>query len=299
MDTYLDMPMINSKQPLLVLSTRNNTKEPSFRDYLSNPEIREQMQRILHQLDRYMRMSQAIVDSHIRMQLEPLTRFSNWFDDFCEGGNEQAKNDFGFAYEIFCLMIKEIDIEGEEYKTNELGREPYSAILKGLYKYLGQYPVVYIDLKPLPSLHCEGTDLENLIAEEYEILFSKFISLSPWESMRQLKQAPERIKYRIRNPKSSSNNKNIKETPWEALRRQRYEKSIFSLESARSVSDLPEIVIQLNIDQWLSSIEDPQYRKIARLKYVQGFTDREIADELSIPKSTINNWLKKISKPDF
>lgn len=71
------------------------------------------------------------------------------------------------------------------------------------------------------------------------------------------------------------------------------EEVIASLDSTSDISELHEIEVLQSLIRWLDSIEDPQDREIARL-HIQGITVREIAEQLSIPKSTVSDRLNKI-----
>lgn len=268
MGIYMD----TSKHPILVLSTRYKTKE-STREWIANPETRAHLQCVVQAFNKLNKQLQWA----IQVAFQPLV-------DFCEGRNEQAIRDFPFEYQILCLMMEETHIRDEEFEVSELGRESYGAILKGLHELLKGYPVVYEDLKPLPRLSCDGTNLEDLTAEEYGKLFTDFAKLNPWEMMRRLKKASYRIKDRLIYLEASS-------------RKNESEDTIHSLDSAKKVVESffsQEVITEQEIFLEFALLElPPREYEVLRLKYWEGLSQEDIAKRFRISQPMVSKYEKK------
>jgi len=64
------------------------------------------------------------------------------------------------------------------------------------------------------------------------------------------------------------------------------------------ISDLPKyekLESLIDVKNWLLSLSNEQEKKIAIMSYIEGYTVREISQKLKIPKSTVQDIIKKLN----
>ena len=126
-----------------------------------------------------------------------------------------------------------------------------------------------------------GTDLEDLLQE---------VALSVCEHIQHLKQ-PERFRPWLR---SITLNRARSAGRVESRRRQR----IRPLEPEHGSSEVPTAAADSDADQVLEILQrlQPEYGEPLMLKALQGFTQRQIADALDLPETTVETRLVRARK---
>lgn len=71
-----------------------------------------------------------------------------------------------------------------------------------------------------------------------------------------------------------------------------------SLESVSDLNKLPEIIKTLELERWISSLEDQRDQDIARMKYIYKLSVRKISENLSIARSTVQDRISKLTPPN-
>ncbi|MDA2918053.1 hypothetical protein MYX76_00920 [Desulfobacterota bacterium AH_259_B03_O07] len=75
------------------------------------------------------------------------------------------------------------------------------------------------------------------------------------------------------------------------------DENIQSIESISNIAKIHEVVKRVDLEMWIDSIKDPINKKIATLRYKTRLTVREVGERLDIPKSTVQDRLKKLKPP--